>query len=187
MDCVLLVEVYLLLTLVEAVVVAVATFLTCRATSSFSSYFSMLVWTAISRDRRGLISNSLSPLVSGNVAWTAKSLWVGEECTNALENCLRTRECLAGTTVVPLDSASVVVSVFGSTSPSVVDSFSLSTVVSVPAVVLAVGPSVGLGVLVSSTIVHIRLTQAAVAPSSSQSASTTQASFFSESKKTSEK
>lgn len=151
---------------------AVATFLTWRATNAFSSYFSMLVWTAISRDRRGLMSTSLSPLVSGNVAWTAKSLCVGDECTNALENCLRTREFLSGTTVVALDSASVV-PVFGSTSPSVVDSFSLSAVVSVPAVVLVAV------VLVSSTIVHIRPTQAALAPSSSQSASTTQASFFS--------
>lgn len=131
----------------------------------------MLVWTAISRDRRGLISNSLSPLVSGSVAWTAKSLWVGEEWMKAFENCLRTPDCLAGTTVVALDSASVV-SVFGAA--SVVDSVSSSPVVAVPALVLVAG------VLVSSTNVHTRPTQAALAPSSSQSASTTQASFFSE-------
>lgn len=88
----------------------------------------------------------------------------------ALENCLRTPECLAGKTVVALDSASVV-SVVGAA--SVVDSFSSSRVVSVPALVLAAG------VLVSSTIVHTRPTQAALAPSSLQSASTTQASLFS--------
>lgn len=89
----------------------------------------------------------------------------------AFENCLRTPDCLAGTTVVALDSASVV-SVLGAA--SVVDSVSSSPVVAVPALVLVAG------VLVSSTIVHTRPTQAALAPSSSQSASTTQASFFSE-------
>lgn len=75
----------------------------------------MLVWTAISRDLRGVKRSSLSPLVKDSVAWADASLCVGEAWTKALAKCILTGGEMGGI-IVDMMGLSSVVSVLSSVS-----------------------------------------------------------------------